>query len=213
MAQTTTTAAAAIGINDQIISVTSATGFAARDLIQCEQEFMVVGDAYVSGTLIPVRRMGVNAGITAAHPSGVNLTVGLPSDFASPAPAVVPAYPLAGRNRSIVSYAASGAIALPTAGTDQIAVLIGTSALAMTIINPTADMDGCILTIVSNGKNASTIDFPDATGLSGAGSSYDTITFQTGGFCALQLLALNSTWVLIGPPITGTTTALSIAIA
>jgi hypothetical protein len=217
MALTTTTLANAMAATDTQISVSSATGFAANQFVLIDQEWLKIINSYTSGTIIPVLR-GQNGSTVVAHTIAANVITDaisstVSSDWANAAPSVTTSYPLAGRARTITSYDASGAIALPTPGTDAIAILTGTSTLAMTLANPTTDMDGGILIVVGSGKSASTIDFPDATGLSGAGSSYDTITFQNGGQCALSMMALNGVWVLIGPPVTGTSTALSIAIA
>ena len=82
MALTTTTLSAAVGINDTNINVTSATGFAANNLIWVDQEMMQVTKAYVSGTLIPVLR-GRGALAQIAHVKSANVTTGLASDFSA----------------------------------------------------------------------------------------------------------------------------------
>ncbi len=217
MAVTTTTLASAMAATDIQISVTSATGFAANQFVLVDQEWLKIVSSYTSGTIIPVLR-GQNGSTVVAHTKAANVTTDAisqvaSSDWANAAPSVTTSYPLSGRARSIVSYNASGAIALPAAGTDQVAILTGTSTLAMTIVNPTKDMDGCILTIIASGKSASTVDFDDTVGLNGAGSSYDTITFQNAGQAAISIMALNGAWVLVNSPITGTVTAMSVAIA
>lgn len=212
MAFTTTTLSSAVLATDRTIAVTSATSFVAGQLLRIDGEFMQIAQNYVSGTSIPVLR-GRDGTVTAAHVNAANVTTGLGSDWSNPPSAVPdsvtdPILPLIGAG-NIYSYGASGAIA-PIPG---IHVLIGTGTLAMTLANPTKDQDGQILIIIGNGKSASTIDYPDATGLSNAGSSYDTISFQNAGFCAIMHMAMNGAWVLLGAPITGTSTALSIAIA
>jgi hypothetical protein len=211
MALATTTLSAAVLVGDNAISVASSTSMAAGRLIRVDGEVMKVSGAYVSGTLVPVLR-GQDGTVTAAHPSGANVVHGLASDFSGPAngsddSVSYPARPA----RVVSSYAASGAITLPAAGSDAVAVLIGTSALAMTLANPTSDMDGSILIIVGNGKSASTVTY--TAGLGNAGSSYDVVTFQNAGIVSLSLIAVNSFWVSLNTPITGTSTALSVAIA
>jgi hypothetical protein len=211
-----TTITSAVALLDRSVVVSSATGFASGKKIIIDAEVMEVQQGYSSGTTIPVLR-GRNGTATATHPANALISVGdALTDFNVTAvpgfgeAAVLPgAMPL----NPIVSYTASGAIALPTSVGVSIVQLIGTSALAMTIVNPTDDLNGAIMIIIGSGKSASTIDFPDATGLSNAGSSYDTITFQNGGQCSLMMMAMNGAWVLLGVPITGTTTALSVAIA
>lgn len=51
-----TTLAAAVNATQNFITVNSATGFAANQLIYVDAEFMVVGSSYSSGTTIPVIR-------------------------------------------------------------------------------------------------------------------------------------------------------------
>lgn len=211
MALATTTLSAACAVGDTSITVASATSVAAGRIIRVDNEVMVVGGGYVSGTSVPVLR-GQNGTVTAAHVSSANVTHGLPSDFGDPVPGAddsttYPARP----GRDIRSYGAAGAIALPASGRDMVAIIIGTSALAMTVAAPTKDLDGSILYIVGNGKSASTVTF--ASGIGNAGSSYDVATLQNAGQVGMALMACNGFWVLLGAPVTGTTTALSWAIA
>lgn len=211
MALTTTTLSAACAVDDTQISVTSATGFAANSLVQVGQEFMQVYSNYVSGTILQVRR-GLNSTFPYAHPSGTNATAGTPTDFAGPSATVVTAYPLSGLRRKRLEYSASGAITLPTSGEDMIAVLNGTSALAMTIAVPTKDIDGSFLWIVSNGAAAHTITFTG--GLSGAGTSYDVITVNATAPIAVHAMACNGLWMsIVSTPMAGTVTAITGTVA
>lgn len=211
MALTTTTLASACAATDTSIVVTSATGFAARSYVLIDQEVMQIALSYSSGTTIPVTR-GQNGTVVAAHVSGANATAGTGSDFAAVAPQVNTNVPIAGRARTLTSYSASGAISLPTPGNDGVAILNGTSTLAMTLANPTKDMDGTLLYILGNGKSASTVTVSDGYGL--AGSGYTVLTFQNAGVVGFTLMAANAAWVIIGaPPITGTSTEVSIAIS
>lgn len=211
MALATTTLSAAVLAGDSVISVASATSMAAGRLIRIDGEVLKVAGAYVSGTSVPVLR-GQDGTVTAAHASSANVVHGLASDFSGPADGSddsvsYPARPA----RKVSSYSASGAITLPAAGSDAVAILNGTSAIAMTLANPTSDMDGSILTIIGNGKSASTVTY--TAGFGNAGSAYDVITMQTAGQVSVSLMAANSIWVVLNAPITGTTTALSVAIA
>jgi hypothetical protein len=97
----------------------------------------------------------------------------------------------------VTSYSAAGAISLPTAGSDSVAVLNGAVVLAMTLANPGKDLDGSILYIVANGAAAHTVTY-DA-GWGGAGSSYDVLTANGTGTCSASLMAINEKWVLLGP--------------
>lgn len=215
MALTTTTANGAISADQVTIRVTSGTGFGKNKLIQIDDEFLqqsADADA-ASPTIIPVIR-GVNGTVAKAHPTGANVKVGNPyDDFSGDAVATPTTYPLAGRQRRVLSYSASGAITLPSPGTDMVAVLNGTSTLAMTVAAPTKDMDGDMLLIIGNGKSASTVDFDATNGLGNAGSGYDRITFQNAGQVCMPVIACNGFWLAVNAPITGTSTALSVAVA
>lgn len=212
MAFTTTTLASACGASDTQIIVTSATGFAARNSLVIDGEEMLVTNAYVSGTIIPVIRGQVGSIVT-AHAASANVTTGLSTDFAAAGPQSAVTYAVAGRVRTVTSYSASGAITLPTAGADAVAILNGTSTLTMTVAAPTKDMDGSVLTIVGNGKSASTVAFDATNGIGNAGSGYDVVTFQNAGQVGIQVMAANGFWVCFAAPaITGTTTAISTAI-
>lgn len=203
MALTTTTLSSAVTVLDKSIVVASATGFAAGNLIIIDQELMQVAKSYVSGTTIPLAPRGQGGTKVTAHVSSANVTTGLPSDFAAPGSQASNAYQIAGRVRTLISYSAAGALTLPTPGTDAVAVLNGTSVLAMTLANPTKDMDGSILTVVANGAAAHTVTY--TAGFGGAGGSYDVLTANGTGTCAFQVIACNALWILLGPP-TGTLT-------
>jgi len=208
MAKTTTTLSSAVAVSDTTIVVASGSGFAAGSFVLIDQELLKVVQTYVSGTTIGVLR-GQNGKTTAAHVSGANVTVGLASDFDNPAPEVDITYPNA-RARTLTSYTAAGAITLPTAGSDTVAVINGTSAIAMTIANPTKDMDGCILYVISGGKSTSTVTY--TAGFGNAGSSYDVATLPAGGQTAMQMIACNGFWLLLSP-MTGTLTSAVPALA
>lgn len=216
MALTTTTLSGAITADQTTLKVASGTGFGKGKLIRVDDEFMQQSaDAdSAATTIIPVIR-GVNASVAKAHVTTANVVVGNPyDDFTGDLVSTGSTYPLAGRQRRILSYAASGAITLPSPGSDMVAVLIGTGTLTMTVAAPTKDMDGCVLTIFGNAKSASTIQFDGTVGLGNAGSGYDIITLQNAGNVGVQVMAINGFWnIAAAPAITGTTTAIGVAIA
>lgn len=212
MALTTTTLASAVATTDNNLVVTSATGFAAGSLVRIDDEWMQITQNYVSGTTIGVLRGQAGSAVT-AHVASANVTVGLASDFdvapqngAYGSTLVPPS-----RARRMVSYSASGAIGLPSSGEDVVAVINGTSTLAMTVAAPAKDADGSILYIVGNGKSATTVTF--SGGIGAGGSGYDVATLQNAGQVGMAVMAVNGAWVLLGSPVTGTSTALSFAIA
>lgn len=211
MALAETTLSSAVTTLDTSIVVASATSIAAGRLILVDQEVMQATKDYVSGTTVNVTR-GLNGTAQTAHPSGARVTHGVASDFSDPAPGQSVNFPIAGRSRVIKSYSAAGAITLPTPGNDMLAVLNGTTVLAMTIAAPTKDMDGCELMIISNGIAAHTLTF--AGGLSGAGAGYTVITINAAGVAGTRVIACNEVWVsLFGPAMGGTATNLIGSIA
>lgn len=214
-ALTTTTLSGAIGADDTLIKVASGTSFGKGKYLRIDDEFLVqTADAdSASTTLIPVMR-GCNGSVAKAHVTTANVVMGPGSDFTGDSVTTSLGYPLAGRQRRVVNYDATGAIALPSPGTDVVAVLIGTSALAMTVAAPSKDMDGCKLTIFGNAKSASTITFDGSVGLANAGASYNVITLQTAGNVGVEVMAINGFWnIAAAPAITGTTTAIGAAVA
>jgi hypothetical protein len=195
MALTTTTLSAACNPTDVQISVTAATNFAAGNLVQIDNEFMAIANSYVSGTKVPVRR-GINGTTvsTLVHPSGANATTGTGSDFASPNASVIAAYALSARRRRVTSYSAAGAIDLPTAGEDVVAILNGATGFDYTVAAPGKDLDGSLIVILSNvGATSNTVTFTG--GLSGAGSSYDKITFNSTAPVCVTAYAANGLWI------------------
>ncbi len=204
MALSQTTLSGAMLIGDSRIAVAAATGFAPGVKVRIDGEMFQVTKGYVAGDLVvPVLR-GQEATVAAAHPSGAKVLVGAASDLGwgtQPAGATS-AYPVAGRAVETLSYSASGAITLPSPGADMIAYLNGTSVLAMTVADPGKALDGSRLSIRSNGVAAHTLTF--ASGLSGAGGSYDVITVNATAPAAFEFVAVNGFWQeLVGVPQAG----------
>lgn len=196
MALVTTTLAAAVAVADNVITVASATSLTAGRLIRIDGEYMEINQAYTGGVTVGVLR-GQEGSVTAAHQSGANVVTALASDLAS-APSQVNEGVLYPGQMSVTttSYSAAGAIAF---GLSQwtIAIINGTSALAMTIANPTKDQDGCYLHIVANGKAAHTVTY--TAGLGNGGASFDVGTFSATLAMSSLLVACNGFWVSVGP--------------
>lgn len=212
MALTRTTLAAAVAdANDTTISVTSATGFVADQIIRIDNEWMVIQKNYTSGTIIPVRR-GQQGSKGVAHVITAGVATGTFTEWTAPgAPAVVN-NAIAGRCVDIVSVTATSTLAGLVPGHDTRVILNGTSVITLTIPVPTADMDGDCLTIISNGAAAHVPTFTG--GLGGAGTSYDAITNNATGKMALTVYAANLTWQIPqAPALTGTVTNITGGIA
>lgn len=212
MALVHTTLSAACAASDTSITVTSASGFLAGYVVRVGDEIMRVGGGYNgTATIVPVIR-GQDGTLVVAHAVTSGVVCGVASDWAlSSGPQTAPQYPIAGKARRISTYGAAGAIALPTAGCDEVAVINGTSALAMTLAVPTKDLDGSILFIIGDGKAAHTVTA--AGGFGAASTGYTVGTFDTNAQCGITLMAMNSVWVPISSPLSGTLTGMDVAIA
>ena len=209
MALAETTFSSAVAIGDSQVSVASATSVAEGRLILAAGEVMRVAKGYVAAsTTVPVLR-GQDGTVQRAHPATLRIVHGDASDFAAPAPGQVVGFPVAGRSREVRSYSAAGAISLPSPGNDMVAIINGT-ALAMTLANPTKDMDGCVLYVIQDTAAAHTITY--TAGFGGAGGSYDVLTANGTGTAAVAFIAANELWCLL-PAVTGTLTNAAWALA
>ena len=212
MALVTTTNTAAIGAGDTSFVVASATGFAAGYIVQVGDEKMRVSGGYTSGTTIPVIR-GQEGTRAVAHGITTLVVCGTGADWAEGGPSTPVTYPLAGRARVITTYGADGAITLPPAGSDAVAVLNGTTQWDMTVAVPTKDLNGSLLWIATDGGAAHTVTFTG--GLSGASTSYDVVTINATAPVLLgPFMAMNSLWLMaVAVPLAGTVTNLTATVA
>lgn len=211
MALATTTLSSACGQLDTSIVVASATSMAAGRRVIVDQEEMQVAQSYVSGTTVPVLR-GRNGTAQLAHKVTANVTHGLASDWALPAPQQITDYPVVGRPVVVQSLSATATMTLPPAGCDLRLILNGTSVIALTVPVPTKELDGCRLTIIANGAAAHTVTFTG--GLGGAGTSYDVITANGTGPIAVEAIAANGLWMpIVNVPMAGTVTNITGTVA
>jgi hypothetical protein len=209
MALVATTLASACAALDKSIVVASATSIVAGSLIRVDAEDMKVTQSYVSGVTVPVLR-GLNGTAMVAHPVTAKVIHGVAADWGSQDVQTDVPFPIANKSvAQIKSYSASGAIDLPSPGSNLFAVLnaVGSGVLAMTLAAPTKEMDLCELIIASqNGTGAHTVTI--ASGLNGASTGYTVFTYPAGPV-ALRLFALNSCWyTTTHPAFTGTVTLL-----
>lgn len=208
MALTNTTLSAAKAVSDTKITVASATGFAAGYTMRIGDESFQVGKGYVSGsTSVP---LGIEKGgtVAVAHPSGAQVTVGSAQDFAMlTTPQANSSFPISGRSRVINEYSADGAISLPPAGADALAVISGTAHTGMTLAVPTKDLNGCMLTILNLTAAAHVVTVAGGVG----GSAIVTLTQDASGRSMIELLAYNEIWYC--PALAGTTTGFDIAVS
>lgn len=212
MALATTTLSSAVAIDDNSIVVASATSVSAGRLIRIDDEILKVGQAYSSGTTVPVLR-GQDGSAVVAHNSGANVTHGLASDFSNDPNGAYGAQLVPSQRASRqISLTAAATLSLPSAGENLFVVLNGTTIIALTIPVPTKDLDTCELNIISNGAAAHTLTFTG--GLSGASTSYDVITINASAPAAFKFVACNGLWMAYcQPPMGGTVTNLIGSIA
>ncbi len=208
MALVNTTLGAAKAVGDTFLTVASATGFAPRYLVRIGDESYQVGKGYVAGSLqVPI---GLEKGgtIVEAHPIGAQVTVGTQAEWAQQTtPQASSSFPIAGRARVITEYAADGAIALPPAGADALAVLVGTAHTGLTLAAPTKDLNGCRLTILDLTAAAHVVT---VTGGLGA-SAIVTLTFDASGRAMIEFIAYNEIWYAAA--VSGTTTGFDVALS
>jgi hypothetical protein len=138
MALTGTTLALPCTATAQVLSVTSATGFAVGNFARLNDEFVYVNA--IVGTDITVQR-GRWGTLARAHGILSVIATGLPADFA---PETRP---------YMYTYGAAGAIT-PKPGLHR---LIAASAAAMTLAAPTVDQEGQIIRFIACAAQAYTI--------------------------------------------------------
>lgn len=208
MALSETTISAACAVDAIQIVVASATGIARGYEIRINGEVMQVTKGYVAGaTIVPVLR-GQQGTLATAHGITSRVVVGTQADFAqNNPPQTVAPYVIAGRARVVTSYGAAGAIDLPPAGADALAIINGTNALAMTLAVPTKDLDGSILTIAGIGAAAHTVTIAGGAG----GGALVTATFDATGKCNIAFMAMDEIWVPYPSPLSGTLTSIDVA--
>lgn len=208
MALAETTLSSACAVSDKQVVVASATGIAVGYFMRIDGEEFQVTKGYVAGaTIVPVLR-GQNGSRATAHGITARVVVGAAADWTqSSAAQTVVAYPIAGRARIVRSYGAAGALDLPTAGNDAVAIINGASALAMTLAVPTKDLDGSILTVYGNAGKAHTITVAGGLG----GGALNTLTFDSAGLCNFSVMAVDELWVPYPSPLSGTLTSIDVA--
>jgi hypothetical protein len=211
MALTKTTLSSAVGALDKQIVVASATSIVAGRLIRVDGEMMKVTPAYVAGSTTVTVLRGREGTESVAHVTGANVIHGDFGDWGVTGGAMAPFGPQP-RPRRTVSVTASGTLTPPNPGEDLLVILNGTSVINLTIAVPTKDLEGCELTICSNGAAAHTVTFTG--GISGAGSAYDVLTFNSSAPVGIKAIAVNELWLTpIAPAMGGTVTNLIASVA
>lgn len=203
MALTRTTLSAAVTADSKTVLLASITGLALGQMIRVDSEKMRV-TVVPSAATIPVGvYRGVDGTNVVAHAVTSGVAFGDPGDFT---PVTDPA-----RRRLVASYGAAGAIDISAVGYDNVAIINGTAALAMTVAAPSKAADGDILIIVGNGKAAHTVTITG--GLGAGGTGIDVGTFAAGGQQSIMLVAANEVWVQLPSFAGGTLTNTTVTFA
>ena len=196
MAATSTTISAAMGLNDQYVSLTSATGLVAGMALKIDDEYMMVHPDQTAATNpCHVYRRGDRGSVVVAHNALAVCWFGLPSDLAALGPGTTIQDARTPLGWQLASYSVSGAIAVPTV--DTIVVLNKAGVAAMTLAAPGKDQDGLQLLITSTTAQAHTITATSLIADGASGSPHTTITFTTGyKGQGCTLTALQGLWQL-----------------
>lgn len=190
MALVQTTLSAAVGVNDLVFPVTSATGFTAKYLVKVDNEFCVVDPSYVSGTNIPVFRRGDNGSRAVAHNALAIVVVGTAADWT--ALGTYQAAPVGDYIPDVVTYSVSGAITVPKRNTTVILDKAGVA--VMTLAAPAKDQDGLELWVTSVTANAHTITATSLLADGASGSPHTTATFAAYKGAGVLLVAEQGLW-------------------
>lgn len=192
MALTTpTTLAAAMTVNDQVASVTSATGLLAGQVVRIDNEYMRIAPSYVSGTAIPVMLRGDLGSQVIAHTILAPVVAGLYADLPDleqrelvPIPSDVP---------NIVTISVDSTPTVPTTNTTYF--IDKATACAITLAAPSAAINGTIVRFFSTTAAAHTVTY--TAGFHANTTSSDVATFAaTAGQC-LTIMAYNGKWGVV----------------
>lgn len=199
MALANTTLASACTSTDKQIVVASATSLAAGlwGIIDGVEIVQITKGYVTASTTVPIIRAQEGTA-QIAHPSAAQVSwYVLNTDLPTVSPALDVSSPLAGRARYTTSVSASAAWTPQTGNQDELVILNGTSVIALTIVNPTRDQTGKVVTFAGNGIAAHTITYT-TTGFGNVGTTADVITFGTTQAQTFQMIAVGGFWLILG---------------
>lgn len=208
-ASTVLTAQLEVGAN--LVTLSSVTNIAAGMFANIDGEQVRVSKNYVAGTnpvLLDMRGMTT---LNQIHVVGSRFIFAIGTDFANPAPTVLTTlseYPAMDRQ----SIFAAGALPIPSTGRNLHVQIVATAgAIALTLANPTADMDGCVLIISSIAKLAHTVTY--TAGLGNVGATADVLTFSATQTQSCQLIAEAGFWNGLSGLVAGAATIVGVGVA
>jgi hypothetical protein len=190
MAITATTAAVAVGVNDQTVKVTSATGATVGGLLRVDAEYMDV--LTINGTTIGVSRRGQYGGVVAAHNILARAIFCLATDLVALGPYTDVPVPVL--SFDMVNIGANGAIPVPVRDT-WYRINKGSALASSTFANPGADQDG--LTVTFTGITDFAHVVTTVTVNDGTTGAHTTLTSAAFAGSSLTLRASAGTWQVV----------------
>lgn len=184
---TNTTLSSAVAADADVFYVAANTGAVVGDFVKCDAEVAQV--SAINSTAIKVKFRGSVGTKAAAHTVGATVTFCTAAELTANGPQDVPD----ANKWDIVSYAADGAIAVPTRNT--IAYITKATAAAMTLADPAKTSNGVRLLIVTGTAAAHTVTY--TAGFKRNTTSSDVATFAATANGSLDLVALDGTWVCV----------------
>jgi len=191
MALTSTTLAAAVAVSDTSIKVTAATGFADKQMIRVNNEWMAQAGA-AAGTVIPVRR-GLDGSAQVAHGILGGVVTGLAGDWPDAPPGSAVSVPLDTGRRSVGVDTTFAAADYPKG--DTVYVITKATAAALTVGAPSKAQDGLRLTFLSATAAAHTVT--SAAGFYGDTTGSDIATFAAKIGASMTIEANAGAWGVI----------------
>jgi hypothetical protein len=185
MSLTNTTLATAMTINDTQLKVTSATGFAVRQKIRVDNEWMEA-TAAPDGTFIKVRR-GLEGTAQVAHGVLADVvTADQATDWPDPGPGLNVSVPPFDTGRATLGVDTTFAAADYPRGQHLTYVITKAGVCAIVLGNPSKAQNGMRLTFRSATANAHTLTY--TAGIYGDTTSSDVLTFaaKVGASCTLE---------------------------
>lgn len=185
MSLTNTTLATAMALNDTQLKVTSATGFAVKQKIRVDNEWMEA-TAAPDGTFIKVRR-GLEGTAQVAHGILADVvTADSAADWPDPGPGQAVAVPPQDIGRATLGVDTTFTAADFPKGQQLTYVITKAGVCAITLGAPSKAQNGMRVTFRSNTANAHTITY--TAGVYGDTTSSDVLTFaaKVGPSCTLE---------------------------
>lgn len=184
MSLTNTTLATAVALNDVQIKVTSATGFAVKQKIRVDNEWME--GFQIDGTVIKVRR-GLDGTAQVAHGVLADVvTADAATDWPDPGPGEPVSVPPTNIGRATLGVDTTFVAADFPKGQELTYVITKAGVCAITLGNPSKAQNGLRLTFRSATANAHTITY--TAGVYGDTTSSDVLTFaaKVGASCTIE---------------------------